>query len=152
MKKIVIIIITIFLSAAQIYAQNVSNVAFINEIADKNTVTFADGVNSILIILGEKPKSFFENLKTLDNKGITKGIVKAEGSPLHKGTFALMIARYLNLKDSLMFKIFESERYAFRACAANNIMNYAGSEREILSGGEMIEIMTKVSEFGGGNE
>jgi hypothetical protein len=56
-----------------------------------------------------------------------------------------MIAGKLNLGDSLMYMILPLERYAFKACIAENIMQTEGSEWDAVSGGELIEIMTAVS-------
>ncbi len=134
------------------FPQSISNISFINETADKEKATFGDGVRMLMLAIGKKPGTFNENIDALNKDGITTGIDAKEDDPLRKGRLSLMIARQLNLGDSLMYKIFKTERYAFRVCAANGIMSYDGSEWDILSGGELVEIITKISELTGGNE
>jgi hypothetical protein len=157
MKKIKILLILFcfswcFFLASQLKAQEASGIARINEIADKDLATYADGVYFLVLLLGKTPVSFNENLDILNQNGITLGIVSEENSPLNKGAFSLMMARHLNLNDSLLYKIFKSKRYAFRACVANGLMSENGSEWDKISGGELIEIVTKVSDLTGGNE
>jgi hypothetical protein len=153
MTKFRIIIISLcILFSSQLFAQNIANIEFINTVADKDKTTFADSVHFFMLTAGKKIQSFDENMKVLNREGITSGINLVKDSPLRRGALALMLARYLKLGDSLLYAIFKTERYAYRACAANNIMSYDGSEWDTLSGGELVEIMTKVSEMTGGNE
>jgi hypothetical protein len=153
MKKILLIIISLcFLFSSHLFAQNIANIEFINTVADKDKASFADGILFFIMTTGKKAQSFEENIKILNKAGITSGITLTKDSPLRRGALALMLARHLNLGDLLLYKIFRTERYAYRACAANNIMSYDGSEWDTLSGGELVEIMTKVSELTGGNE
>ncbi len=151
-KKRYVFISLIILFSSQLYAQNISNIELINSVADKETATFSDGVTFFLLVMGQTPKSFEQNIAFLNSEGITKGIALKKDSPLRRGAFALMMARHLDLGDSLLYRIFKTERYAYRACAASEIMSYDGSEWDILSGGELLEIITKVSEITGGNE
>jgi hypothetical protein len=153
MKKIALIIISIYIVfSSQLLAQNISNIEFINTTADKDRAFYSDGIHFFMLVTGKKVQSFEENIKILDREGITSGITFIKNSPLRRGALALMLARHLKLGDSLFFAIFKTERYAYRACAASNLMSYDGSEWDILSGGELVEIMSKVSELTGGNE
>ena len=151
-KKAVLFSAALILFASQVFSQNTSNITFINEIADKDEASFADGVYFFLLIMGKTPESFDQNIDTLNQEGITAGIELEEDSPLKRGALALMMARHLNLKDSLLFMMLKTERYAYRSCIANGIMHYNGSEWDKISGGELIEIMTRVSDVTGGNE
>jgi hypothetical protein len=151
-KKAVLFSAVFILFSFQLFAQNTSNITIINEIADKDQVTYSDGVYFFLLIMGKTPGSFDNNIETLNQEGITTGIALNEDSPLRRGALALMMARHLNLNDSLLFMIFKTERYAYRSCIANGIMNQNGSEWDKISGGELIEIMTRVSDLTGGNE
>jgi hypothetical protein len=144
-------LIFIFISTLS-FPQNITNIGFINEIADKDEATFEDGVHFFMLLTGKSPGPFQENIVKLNNAGITEGIQQTKDLPLRRGVLSLMLARYLNLKDSLMYRIFKTERYAYRACIANDLMHYNGSEWDKLSGGELIEIMNKASDFSGGNE
>ncbi|MFH0975302.1 MAG: hypothetical protein V1874_05905 [Spirochaetota bacterium] len=153
MKKILLYIISAcILTSSQLSAQNLQSIEFINNVADKDKALYADGINFFMLVTGKKIQSFEENIRVLNREGITTGITLTKNSPLRRGALALMLARYLRLGDSLFYKIFGTERYAYRACAANKLMSYDGSEWETLSGGELIEIMTNVSELTGGNE
>ncbi|MBN2402827.1 MAG: hypothetical protein JXN64_10560 [Spirochaetes bacterium] len=140
------------LVSSHLFAQNIANIEFINNIADKNKTTFENGIHFFMLTAGKKVQSFEDNMKLLNREGITSGINYSKESPLKRGALALMIARYLKLGDSIFYAIFKTERYAYRACAANNIMSYDGSEWDTLHGSELIEIMTKVSELTGGDE
>jgi hypothetical protein len=68
---------------------------------------------------------------------------------MRKGVAARLLARYLGLTDSLLYDIFGSERYAFRACVAAGIMVADGSEWDAVSGEELLEIMRRVAEISG---
>jgi hypothetical protein len=150
--KIIPVIIILLLISSISFGQNITNITFINEIADKEEATFEDGIRFIMMLTGKNPIAFQENIVKLNNEGITQGIQLAKDSPLRRGVLSLMLARHLNLKDSLFYKIFKTERYAYRACIANDLMHYEGSEWDKLSGGELVEIMTKASDLSGGNE
>jgi hypothetical protein len=63
-----------------------------------------------------------------------------------------MIARYLDLKDLLLYRLFKIERYAYQACVAAEIMEANRSEYDKLSGEELIEIMSTVDEIKRGAE
>lgn len=136
--------------------QEMSNITFINELADKNQATFSDGVRFFVMVTERKTLNYNESLNALKEKSIVDKDIDLDGkSPLRKGILAMMIANKLDLDDSLLFKIFRINRYAFRACAAEGIMDYNGNEYDTMTGGELIEIMTNVSEVydrAGGNQ
>jgi hypothetical protein len=150
--KIIPVVIILMLISSISFGQNISNISLINEIADKDEATFEDGIRFVMLLTGKNPASFQENIVKLNNEGITQGIQLDKDSPLRRGVLSLMLARHLDLKDSLLYKIFKTQRYAYRACVANDLMHYEGSEWDKLSGGELVEIMAKASDFSGGNE
>ncbi len=145
-------IVCTFFCIPQAFPQDISNLIFINELADKDEITFEEGVRFFVLTIGKRPQSYKKNLRTLQKGGILEGIDSDKDTPIRKGTLALMIARHLDLKDHLLFKIFKFKRYAFKACVANGIMHYNASEWDRISGGEMIEIMNIVSEMSGGKK
>ena len=149
---LITLLIGVIFCAPQAFPQDISNVIFINELADKDEVTFGEAVRFFVMTIGKKPGSFKNNLRVLNKNGILTGIDTKRGDLIRKGTLALMIARYLDLKDLLLYKILKIRRYAFRACVANDIMHYNASEWDRISGGELIEIMTKVSDVSGGSK
>ncbi len=149
---LILLIISIVFCAPRAFPQNISNLIFINELADKDEVTFKDAVRFFVITIGKQPKNHKRNLQILKKGGVMEGINSDKNTLIRKGTLSLMIARHLDLKDSLLFMIFKFERYAFKTCVANGIMHYNASEWDRISGGELIEIMTNVSEMSGGSK
>ncbi len=165
MKKI-LAVIAILAVALPLYSQKkgrrakkekppeiVADVAYINTVADKPVATVGDGMKLYVLSLGIDGGDFKANMNLLLKAGILKHTDYIETAPLRRGTLARMIARHLKLNDSFFFNLFGTERYAFRACIAEEIMDYDGSEWDKLSGGELLEILRRVSEkTGGGND
>lgn len=143
-KKLLVLLYTLLILPA--LAQSPGNLAFINDLGEKGTATFSDAVTFFLLIENKQPGEFRANLDELNKQRITQGIEEAENAPLTQGTLALMIARGLKLKDSLFFLMTGTRRYAFRTCVSANIMDADTSEWDTMSGEQLIEIMTKVSE------
>jgi len=50
------------------------------------------------------------------------------------------------IDDSLLYNITRAKRYAFRLCVSEGIMKFNGSEYDKISGSELIEVVSKVSE------
>ncbi|MCL2154847.1 MAG: hypothetical protein FWH53_04200 [Leptospirales bacterium] len=136
------ILLLVVLSATGI-SQDVSQIMFLNELDGKRVSTYADALRmfrfQVRTIAGSDTDSFL-------NKGYYDDL------PLTKGMASLMISRILKLKKSLMYNIlytfgFESERYAYRACIAEKFFNADGSENDLMSGSELIELFSKVNEL-----
>jgi hypothetical protein len=133
--------------------QTIKNVTFIHEISEKDAVSFGDAVRFLILIIGIEPtNTLASDLDILKGAGITRGLNYTENEPMKKGMLAIIIADYLKLGDSLLYMIFPTQRYAFTACIANGIMDYDASEYDSISGGELIEIMSKVSERASGGK
>jgi len=119
-------------------AVDIQQIMFINELDTKSVATYADAFRifrfQVRIIKGSKSY-------------LLKGYL--DEFPLTKGMASLMAARFLQLNNSLMYKIFETERYAYRECVAEKFFSADGSENDIMSGPELIELFTKVGEFKG---
>ena len=142
--KNIIIIIFLFITIP-LLAQNFNSVMAINDLADKKTATFEDAVFMFMLQTKKNPVNFATNMKILDKEGITSGFKYKKDQPLRRGIVSKMIARYLKLKDNLFYLMSGSERYAFRACVAHGIMDENNSEWDKLSGEELIEIMSYLS-------
>jgi hypothetical protein len=127
----------VILSAAGI-GQDISQIEFINELDGRSVATYADAL-----------RMFRFQVRTIPGSGsyLLKGYY--DDLKLTKGTASLMIARYLKLKQSLMYRIFDIERYAYRACLAEKFFSIDGSENDLMSGSELIELFTKIDEFKG---
>jgi hypothetical protein len=152
---VVLLLVTIplFAQRSRRGDQTIKNVTFVHEIAEKDAVSFGDAVRFLVLILGKEPTNTLAgDLNILKGAGITAGLNYTENISMKKGMLALIIADYLKLGDSLFYMIFKTQRYAFRACIANDIMDYDASEYDSISGGELIEIMSKVSERASGGK
>jgi hypothetical protein len=157
--KFRLLIVFLLLATVPLFAQRtrrgdtIKNVTFVHEIAEKDVVSFGDTVRFLVLILGKEPTSTLaSDLNILKGAGITAGLNYTENIPIRKGMLAIIIADYLKLGDSLFYMIFKTQRYAFTACIANGIMDYDASENDSVSGGELIEIMSKVSERASGGK
>jgi len=150
MKFRLLIISLILLLSSSLFAQGLGSLGFIHELGEKEQATFGDAVKFMVIVMDKRSVNFKRDLRILNKNGITSGYSNNKNTPLRKGAVARMAARYLKLNDSFMYKIFGTERYAFRACVAADIMVQNGSEWDRISGEELIEIMRRVSEKSGG--
>lgn len=149
MKHILAAGIMIILFLFPLPAQDMQQMQFIHLLADKPAASFSDAVTFMTIAAGMQPKDFNFNLQVLKNRRIARGMDYHAAAPLRRGALSLMIARHLDLSDSLLYMVFGTGRYAYRACVAEGIMDHEGSEWDILSGGELIEIMNKTIERAG---
>ena len=131
--------------AAPVFSQDMGSIAFINDLAAKKEASYGDAVRLFAQTAGRKSAGFKADHQFLLDQKIAWTNSYTEAEPLRRGTLALMTARYLKLDDSLMFAIFKIRRYAVAACAANGIMPPDGGEWDVLSGGELIEVMGIIS-------
>ena len=134
------ILMLIVISATGI-SQDIAPLLFINELDGKETATYGDAL-----------RIFRLQVRTI--QGSESYLLKGyyDDLPLTKGMISLMVARYLKLievepRNSLMYNIFGSERYAYRACLADKLFSEFGSENDLMSGGELIELFAKIDEF-----
>jgi hypothetical protein len=133
--------------------QGLGSLSFIHELSEKRTATVDDAFRILLLTLEKNPGTFKQNMMTLSKMGLIKRTDYSKNMPLRLGLVAYMVAKQLKLKDSFMFLIFKTERYAHRACAADDIMSFNQSARDLLSGDELIEVMGVVgSRLEGTNE
>ncbi len=147
MKKIAPILIGLFLATSTLYGQVRGSVIYINNLADKKTATVEDGVIMVMTTLNIPSFGFNFDVNNLKKRNLLKDRDFDRNDPLTRGLLSYMIARQLELNDSLFFLIFKSERYAYRACIAHRIMDPDGSEHDRLSGEEVIEIMAEVEKI-----
>jgi hypothetical protein len=49
-----------------------------------------------------------------------------------------------------MYLIFDTERYAYKACIANGIFSPGGSENDKMTGPELIDLLSRISDLKGG--
>lgn len=134
-------LLVLFITAAS--AQNISQLDFIHSLDSKTAATYGDAVKLFAAEAGGRPGNFDAESAFLSEKGIA--LTYSEDAPLTRGMAALMTARYLNLKGSFMYRIFKSERYAYRACIADSLMPGDSSELDKLTGPELLELMSLIS-------
>lgn len=159
MKKICILAaVLLFLMCGVLSAGNMENLNYINSLDGKKQALVSDAVKMFLLETGSDLPSSSPDYKALEKKGIKSASLykSREKEDLKKGTLALFAAQYLDLGDSLIYDLLDtfgiqSERYAFSACAAAGIMPADGSAGDRISGSELLQIMTRVSEIKGGN-
>lgn len=56
-----------------------------------------------------------------------------------------MTAKYLDLKGSFMYNLFGTERYALKACIAEDIMDADSSGSDLMSGADLIEVLGRIA-------
>lgn len=149
MKKALIFLAALALTTP-LLSQDISEITAITGIADKPSATFSDAVNLLVIVSGEKAQG--DVMKTSGIQNVIRGMNYKASDPLRRGALALMIARHLELRGTLLYSIFRTERYAYKVCVKNHVMDSDGSEWDRLSGGELVEIMRKVSAKKGGGK
>ncbi len=125
---------------------NAQEINFINALAEKKAVTFEDGVKIYMYTLGRVPAGFEADVNTLKGLKLLKAKKYNKDKALRRGMLALMVARHLKLKGSLMYLMFDTERYAHRACIAEKLMDAGTSELDTMSGDELLEVIALVSE------
>ncbi|MCX7679632.1 MAG: hypothetical protein N2316_10495 [Spirochaetes bacterium] len=154
-KKIIIALVmcsALPLAAQEGGFQSVADIEFINHVADLPTARVNDAVTLFTMFYGTHKRDFHTNVAFLRTKGIILPKTVKSDDPLRRGTLALMAAQYLKLSDSFMYRIFSTKRHAVVACIADGIMVLSGSEWDILSGGELVEVMRKIAEKSGGTK
>ncbi len=115
----------LFISAA-LFSQ--AAIDRINDIEKKTTAAYGDAV---ALFKAETKKDVY-----LDYKN---------DAPLTRGMVALMTAKYLDLKGSFMYNLFGTERYALKACIAEDIMDADSSGSDLMSGADLIEVLGRIA-------
>ena len=143
MRHTLFLLLVLFFIVSSGFSQEIN---FVNELAGKKVVTFGDAVAMYLYTLGKAPAGFDANVAALRDLKLLKASSYNRETPLRRGMLALMVARHLKLKGSFFYLMFDTRRYAHRACVAERIMDANSSEFDTMTGDELIEIMAIVSE------
>lgn len=141
MNKITVVLLTVVVATGA-YAQGAM---FAVKLAQKPIATVEDAVTLFMLSTGGKSTGYTKDAETLKQQGVLPKIYDAK-VPATMGIVAYMIAKQKNLKHSLMFNIFKSQRYAVFACIAAGYVPASAGEHSKLSGVELMEIMGR---FGG---
>ncbi len=143
MRKIRVMIL-ILLMGISAFSQPMGEIDFIDSLDSKKVASYGDAIKLFAFQLLGKSNDFNRDVIALGSIVTQK---TGKDQPLRKGALAGITARYLKLSDSLMYRLTGLDRYAFRVCAAHNIMNGNGSENDIMSGMELLDIFNKISEY-----
>ncbi|MBN2080340.1 MAG: hypothetical protein JW838_15320 [Spirochaetes bacterium] len=138
----VLILSALLMVSSPIFSQEIN---FINQLSGKKVVTFGEGVRMYMYALGRVPRGFDADVRTLKDTGLLKKDRYDADRPLRRGMLALMVARHLKLKGSLFYMMFDTRRYAHRACVGEKIMAVNTSEFDKLTGDELIEVISIVT-------
>ncbi len=145
MRKIIIIHAMLALTFLPAFSQNIQDILFVQQLADRPKATCADAVRFFAYVTGSQLLDYGAANRLLESRGVTAGMRLDPNAPLRRGTLATMIARYLNLGDSLMYFVIGTGRYATTACVAEGLMEGTASEWDALSGAELIDIATRAA-------
>ncbi len=152
-SRFLLMAVLCFYGAINLQGQGLGSLDFINELSGKKTATIDDAFRLFLLTIEKDPGSFTGNMRLLKKMNLIKRSDYKGNAPAKRGLVAYMVAKQLKLRDSLLFLIFRTERYAHRVCAAEDIMSFDQSPGDLLSGDELIEIMGIVgNRLEGGNE
>ena len=146
MKKLYGIFLVIFLLGILSSAFAADPASYFRNLAEKKVAAKSDAILLISMMTG---KETF-NVNTAVNHLIQKKIIKKsknmkKNAPLTKGCLALLIMRAKNYGGGLFYSLIGGGRYAFRELVYRGVMRASGSENHILSGGELIGIISKVT-------
>ena len=131
--KIPVIAAALLLAGAALFSQ--AAIDNLSDIDQKVTATYGD---ALTLFKAETRKDVSLNYK--------------KDEPLTRGMVALMAAKYLDLKGSFMYNLFGSQRYAVRACIAEELMEPDSSASDLMSGAELIEVLARIAQMSGEGE
>ena len=147
--KTAVLFSSIIFFSAVLSAQDMGQLEWLSSLDSKSSATYGDAVKLFAYQAEGKSSNFTLDSAALGRRGLALDGY-SESEELSRGMLAKMTARYLDLGGSLMYIIFKTERYAFRACVAGGIMRGDGSENDLISGPELVEVMNRISEVKGG--
>ena len=117
------------------------------KLAFKKWCTNAEACSMMLYLTeGEdRGETLEQKQQLLKSKGILPGDWDLSATePVRKGTLALMLCRALDIKGGLFMHLVGGSRYAYRETVYLELMQ-GGSEREYLTGPEVVDIMGRVA-------
>lgn len=150
--NIIVSFLLMLVFATPLLSQDISEITTINTIVDKPAASFSDAVKLFVLVSGGRSTGHDDSMRLAGVQKVVRGMNYRAEDPLRRGALALMIARHLDLRGTLLYSIFRTERYAYKVCVKNHVMESDGSEWDRLSGGELVEIMRKVSAKKGGDK
>lgn len=149
MKRILIIIVLLLMWST---AMPQDSVTFINKLGEKDKAIFSDAVTLFMYATNKNPQGFTQDFNTLKQAGLLKNMEYDADRTLRRGMLARIVARHMKLTGSFMYLIFGTERYAYTACIDKGLMDADGSEWDPLTGEEVIEVFSRMTEQMEGNQ
>ncbi len=143
MKRLFFFIL-LFSLTINLYSQD--SVTFINTLGEKERAAIGDAVTLFMHVTGRTPRGFQQVMVALKDAGVVTQTEYDQNAALRRGMLARMVARQMNLRGSLLYILFGTERYAYSACISEGVMDPGGSEWDILTGEELIETLSRMSE------
>lgn len=120
---------------------SIAEIRYIDRLSQKKETTAEDFLIVYTLQQGDNYQKFSYERKALAQKGyVDEDQLVAKDSPLGRQEVAAILARKLDLRDSLFYLITGWERYAYRACVAAGIMSHGQNPYAVLTGAELIEI------------
>ncbi len=150
MKKLFMILtaLAVLIQTVSSFSQGIGEIELLNQLDKKMTASYGDAVSLFMLQKGKSPSVFEQDSAALLSEGIgLKGY--NQDAILTKGMLSKMTTEYLKLRGSFMYLIFSSERYAFKVCVANEIFTPDGSSSDKLTGPEILEVFSRISELKG---
>ncbi len=141
MRTITIAIVTLCMATAG-FAQSAMLAV---QLSQKPVATVEDAVTLFMLSTDGKSAGYAKDAAALAEKGILPKVYDPQ-APATMGLVAYMMAKKANIRHSLMFNIFKSQRYAVFACIAAGYLPGNAGENVTLSGVELMEVMGR---FGG---
>lgn len=123
----------------------------LTQLAGRQAVTFADGVELILVLMQiEKKYPDFDSRKEfLTKTGILPAKWNAYGAsdPLRRGELAYMVVKMLRLEGGLKAHLFGmNRRFAMEELIHEGIMR-EGHGQDLMTGTELVQVMTQALDF-----
>jgi hypothetical protein len=129
-----------------------NNIQYLDNLSIKQTASINDAFALYYFYKYNKNSNFkIHRNAIIELKIIDSDKYNNANLALRRGLLAKIVAVELNLKKSLMYLIFKNERYAYRACIAEEIMSPGKSNNDIISGQELIEIIHILTNLKGRN-
>ena len=100
-RKIPVLVLILAAMSVSAFSQDISLITMMNDLDKKQTAAYSDAEKLFSAQTKENLSLGYESDK-----------------PLTRGMVAKMTAKYLDLRGSLLYNIFGTERYAVRACIA----------------------------------
>lgn len=128
-----------------------NDVAFVHYLATAATVTVAEGLRAVVLLLPADERGDAERPRELlTNRGAFKEVWRLDSdATLDKGTLAFMLRTVCSLRRSLSETVwsgFGDRRFALHTCVDAGLLPY-GAPHDPVRGGDLLWALTKAEEI-----